>query len=284
VRVDQRASVAIFTRGDRTAAVYRFKGVPYKPYLQELRTPGGMNVLADSPPDHIHHHGLMFAVGVDEVDYWAEEAKANVGRQLTELAETGTGPTHVWLESVVEWREPGGDLALTENRRIGMPASEDPRIGPTLMTWRSELRANRDVQLWGRHYFGLGMRFVASMSGATTFLHAGGVEGRVYRGDERLTPGRWCAARGDVEGKPVTVAMFDHPLNPRHPATWFTMAEPFAFLSATQNLEAQPHELRSDDDTLSLRYGIAAWDGHVDRDEIEAAYERWISHDDRRAP
>jgi hypothetical protein len=119
------------------------------------------------------------------------------------------------------------------------------------------------------------MRLVASMSGTAEFLHADGTAGPVYRGDERLTPGRWCAVLGRVDGKPVTVAMFDHPANPRHPATWFTMAQPFAFLGATEALEAQPRELPADE-TLALRYGIAAWDGHVPREEIEATYVRWI--------
>jgi hypothetical protein len=53
------------------------------------------------------------------------------------------------------------------------------------------------------------------------------------------------------------------------------MAKPFAFLCATENLEAQPRQLPADE-TLALRYGIAAWDGHVLYDEIEATYARWI--------
>ena len=51
----------------------------FKPYVKHLFTPGGVNVLLDSPPDHIHHHGLMFAVGIDGVDFWAETGE--VGRQ-----------------------------------------------------------------------------------------------------------------------------------------------------------------------------------------------------------
>ena len=41
---------------------YRYGDVPFKPYIKELYTPGGLNILLDAPPDHLHHHGLMFAL------------------------------------------------------------------------------------------------------------------------------------------------------------------------------------------------------------------------------
>ena len=35
---------------------YRHSDVPFKPYVKELFTPSGVNVLLDAPPDHLHHH------------------------------------------------------------------------------------------------------------------------------------------------------------------------------------------------------------------------------------
>lgn len=51
---------------------YKYKQVPFKPYVQELYTPSGLNILLDSPSDHVHHRGVMFAVGVDNISFWEE--------------------------------------------------------------------------------------------------------------------------------------------------------------------------------------------------------------------
>ena len=74
----------------------------------------------------------------------------------------------------------------------------------------------------------------------------------------------------------VTVAMFDHPDNPRHPATWFTMPSSFAYLSATLNLEKEPMVL-SESQELDLTYAVAAWDGKIAAQEIQKTYENWLS-------
>jgi hypothetical protein len=113
------------------------------------------------------------------------------------------------------------------------------------------------------------------MDGKATFLNADNRAGEIYQGDERLTFSRWCALHGTVGGKPVTAAMFDHPANLRHPARWFTMALPFAYLAATLDLDARPYVLKGPA-PLDLRYGVALWDGHVEAAKIETAYQRWV--------
>ncbi|MBW7939136.1 MAG: hypothetical protein H3C63_10135, partial [Candidatus Omnitrophica bacterium] len=46
-----------------------------------------------------------------------------------------------------------------------------------------------------------------------------------------------------------------HKDNPRFPATWFTMTQPFAYLSATLNLSREPLAVKKGED-LDLRYLI----------------------------
>ena len=72
LRVKQESSTVSVSGGDRPVLRYRYDRVPMKPYVDQLFTPGGVQVLRDSPHDHKHHHGLMFAVAVDGVDFWAE--------------------------------------------------------------------------------------------------------------------------------------------------------------------------------------------------------------------
>jgi len=101
-----------------------------------------------------------------------------------------------------------------------------------------------------------------------------GQQGTIFRGEERLVEADWCAYTALVDGKPVTVAMFDHPDNPR-PATWFTMKTPFAYLSATMRTHEKPLEIKTNQ-TLWVRYGIAVWDGTRDRVVIERTYKKWL--------
>ena len=95
----------------------------------------------------------------------------------------------------------------------------------------------------------------------------------MYRGEERLVRSRWCAYTVKADGKDVTVAMFDSPENVRHPATWFTMHKPFAYLSATQKLHEQPLEI--DKKGLGVCYGVALWDEAVKPERIEKLYQTW---------
>jgi hypothetical protein len=119
------------------------------------------------------------------------------------------------------------------------------------------------------------MRFVESMNKTGTFLNASGQPGDIVRGEERVVRANWCAYAAEADGHPATVAMFDHPANARHPATWFTLREPFAYLSATLNLWKEPLKIEAGQ-KLDLCYGVAVWDGRVEPAKIEALYQRWL--------
>jgi len=146
-----------------------------------------------------------------------------------------------------------------------------------LVDWRTLLKlptGAEEARLTGSHYFGLGMRFVRSMDKNGTFVLSESDEGEVVRGDEKLYRGRWCAYTANVEGKTVTVAIFSHTGN-RRATTWFTMKDPFAFLSATMNLHKAPVTLKAGQ-RISLVYGIAAWDGKIEPAQIERTYQLWL--------
>jgi hypothetical protein len=257
---------------------YRYGGDLYKPYVAKLFSPSGVNVLRDQIADHPHHHGLMFAVSVDGVDFWAETKAC--GREVSNsIHEVKDGPEvfphPVSWENQILWVGPNGTLAM-ETRKITTYRRRD--LGASLLTWHTRLAASAgtpSIKLSGSHYFGLGMRFVQSMDGADDFFTpAGKAAGETVRGNERLVRGKWCAYAAEVDGKPVTVAMFDHLENVR-PAWWFIMAKPFAYLSATLNLHREPLVVEAGK-PLMLTYGVAVWDGKVKAEEIEKLYARWL--------
>ena len=275
--VNQTPDTIWIRAGERPLLEYRFGNVPYKPYVKQWFTPGGVNILRDSPSDHKHHHAMMYAVGVDGINFWEEAG--NPGKQLhrgfdrvgtfarPEAAEAG-------FTERLDWVAADGRLLLRERRTLKALMGEMPDA--SVLIWKSRFTPpGRDVELTGRHYFGLGLRFVESMDRVGQFLSADGKPGETVRGTERLVPARWIAYTAPVEGKPVTVALFDHPANPRFPAGKFTMTQPFSYMSATLDLKAKPLPLKADA-TLDLRYAVVLWQRETKPAEVEAFYRRWV--------
>ncbi len=281
MRVATDRDVVYITTGERTLMRYRYKDVPYKPYVDQLFSPSGVNILLDAPHDHLHHHALMYAVKADGVNFWEEQQAP--GRQAHRTfddvkVDTRQDVPFAGFSERLDWVNPGsGKLLLAEERTIEASCLAGPKV--TFLTWQSAFKpaeGRESVTLTGAHYHGLGLRFIRSMDTNGEFRNADGKAGTVFRGEERLVRSRWCAYTAEADGKQVTVAMFDHPKNERHPATWFTMSKPFAYLSATLNLHEQPLKVVADE-PLTLRYAVAIWDGRIETDEIENAYKGWTA-------
>jgi hypothetical protein len=278
--ISQDDKTILVKADDREVLEYRCAESPNKPYLRQLFSPNGVQILRDSPSDHKHHHALMFAVKADNVDFWGEKAGDGVEKSLgieSMNTTTADGVGQAELVQKIDWIDPQKDRAvLRESRRL--EAHFSPELKATLISWHTTLEpaeGKESVVLGGEHYFGLGMRFVESMDAEGDFLNSEKREGESVRGSEKLTPARWCAYRSKADGKPVTVALFDSPKNPRHPNKFFTM-RPFAYLAATMNLWKEPMTLAADK-PLELTYGIAVWDGSIEPAEIEKTYRQWLN-------
>jgi len=283
LRVEADQSAVVFKLADKPLAKYQYVENPAKPYLAELYSPGGVNVLRDSPIDHKHHHGLMFAVAVDGVDFWAEGDKYGLQKHREgEEPRVIERDDRSWAVGTqkLDWVAPPNDkLLLQETRTMVVSRVTDSKatlVGGQLVL---ETPPGKDsVTLTGSPYFGLGMRFVQSMDKDGTFLNADGKTGVKGTNEARSA---WCAYSASADGKPVTVAMFDLPQNPRHPATWFTMDEGFAYMAATLNLSKEPLKIQSGK-PLVLRYAVAVWDGKVEKAQIDQLYQRVVKLAERK--
>ena len=267
---------------DHSLFCYQYEQVPFKPYVRELFTPAGVNILRDAPPDHPHHHGLMFAAAMDGVSFWGEKTEP-IGRQAHRSI------AKMWVDKVdglpragfcerIDWiNSHSKELMLQEYRTIEIQKVQGQSA--SLLTWRSVLEPSAEKKtatITGARYQGLGMRFVQSMDTDGDFFIADDKKGKVFRDEERLVRSRWCAYTAKADGKSVTVAMFDPPENPRYPASWFTMTKPFAYLSSAMNLNKQPLKIEQHK-PLKLCYGVALWDGRVEKDEVEKLYRLWLN-------
>jgi hypothetical protein len=108
------------------------------------------------------------------------------------------------------------------------------------------------------------------------FFNSDDKAGELIPGGQLLTPVKWMAYTAQLDGKPVTVAVFDHPDNMRFPGKKFTMTAPFAYLAATLNASQEPLTVKAGA-PLDLCYGVALWDGAVDKATVEKLYQRWLA-------
>jgi len=234
----------------------------FKPYVIKLNTPEGINILRDVPIDHLHHHALMFAIKVDDVNFWEEYNPVDYGRQETTSIVETKGEK---VESTLTWTTGVGKPLVLEKRTITATVID----GATALDWTSVFSlppGKEKAVLGGNQYHGLGMRFVQPMDIGKYIVpsDAGEREGN-------LTPCRWMAYTAKVDGKAVTVALFDMKGNPR-PMLAFTMGgngREFAYLSATTNLHREPITL-TPDKPITFRYKLLLWDGEKTQAEIES--------------
>ncbi len=274
VRGDERVMI----RSDQQILCrYKYGGVPWKPYVEELYTPTGVNILRDAPSDHLHHHGLMFAIKVDGVNFWEEATSP--GLQKTEdtwdvQSSQNSLRSHGGFTTRITWiNSADSSVLLKEERTLWLAVNPEPKA--TVLGWKSRftLPEGKDTaELTGTNYHGLGMRFPVSMDKDGAFLNSDGQTG-VEGTNDKKSP--WCAYSALADNRPVTVAMFDHKDNPRFPATWFTMTQPFAYLSATLNLSREPLAVKKGED-LVLRYLLVLMDGQMNADAIRTIGTKWL--------
>ncbi len=268
-----REPAAIVATSDgRPMFEYRFApGAAFKPYIFQMYSPGGVPVLRDAPVDHIHHHGLMFAVAVNGTTFWEEVINqvAIGGHQIPRETDVSGG----CIRQLLDWKTPAGEFVLRETRSI------QPLANPaaTLLTWRCRLETppgRESVALSGHPYYGLGARLLESMDKVCKFSNSSGLPGEIVRGDLHLVPASWVACTGPTpDGRVVTMAIFDHPGNFRYPSQKFTMAVPFAYIATTLNWK-EPFPLKAGE-PLDLCYGVAVWDGEIPPEQIENACRLW---------
>jgi hypothetical protein len=267
-----RESVRVLA-GESLVARYRHGGAIRKPYLAELSLPGGPNILLDSPPDHPHHHGLMFACVADGVNFWEEGEKGGREAHLAFAAlrvETRRGAEAAVLVEKLRWEDASGLPILDEERSLTV--FEPARPEAQLLLWESRLSpaAGRpSVTLSASPYHGLGLRFARSMDRGGRFFSSGGGEGVSGTNEKEAS---WCAYSAEAApGWPVTLALLDGPANPRHPSRWFTMDDPFAYLSATQAIGARPVTV-CPGDAFVLAVGVALFRERAAATRLERAY------------
>ncbi|MBL9134999.1 MAG: PmoA family protein [Verrucomicrobiales bacterium] len=245
--MDPSLGRAQLTFRGRPLMTYVFAGEQFKPYVQALHTLRGENVIRDAPSDHLHHHGLMYAIRVNGANFWEERAPA--GRQIAlgpptlTVARTDTGLPSAWLVQELDWQTSDGSgpavTLLHERREIRLTVN--PGVEEVALEWRSQFEVDRGVEravLHGADYHGLGIRFPEEFDKVAEFQNSEGVPySEAQTWDVR--PAAWTAVSGRVSGREAMLVLAGHPSN-AGVGSFFSMRNAFAYLTATQSLGRQP--------------------------------------------
>ena len=289
LQVQQHTAAAAWSVQHRghTLFTYAFAPGKFKPYVQEMATVEGFNILRDAPFDHLHHHALMFAIRVNGINFWEEVPGCGVQKPVqTADPKVGVSPAglpQASLTQVLHWLAPQDAFqpdttarALLVERRTLTLTVDEPRREVALQ-WRSEFevgQATNEVTLGGANYYGLGARFLQELDPiAAHFTATGPLDLANNRQDVSQHP--WAAVAFDRAGTPVTFAMFGAPKNTGGAPWFFSMKTPFAYLSATQRLDQQPLKCVRGD-RFQLDYLVVVQSGIAGKDQLEARYQRWM--------
>ncbi len=272
-------------RGQRLLT-YAFASNQFKPYVRALFSLAGDNVLRDAPPDHLHHHGLMYAMRVNGVNFWEETGQPGYQRPLEELSHrTGLDPSGLpgatfsqllgWVTQKDHAAPDPASVALLLERRT-LTVTVDERLGEVAVVWQGDFALGKgvtQVTLAGSNYNGLGLRLPAAFDHGARFQNS---EGRPYSGPGRqdVMPARWGSVTGSIQGREITVGLLARPAETKGVTKFFTMLDPFAYLAVTQGLDQTPLEY-SAGDKFSVRYLLVVYSAARTPEFLRERQERW---------
>ncbi len=288
ISIDSKVDVGqlVVNYKGRKLLVYAFATNQFKPYVRELYTLRGENVLRDSPPDHQHHHGLMYAVYVNGINFWEERDAPGIEKHVelplhTARIDADGTPVGSFTE-IIHWLAPTNKTAsdtlaaalLIEQRTLTVTVDEKNQ--EVALVWDSAFQVGPNagkVTIHGPNYDGLGLRLPESFNHVAKFQNSAD---QPYTGQnsQNVIAARWTSVTGVMDGRDVMLVLCGRPDNARGDGFFFSMLDPFAYLSATQGVDKKPLEY-SAGDKFNLSYLLTVHSENKPPEFVRQRYERW---------
>ena len=258
---------------------YLFNPRQAKPYVAEFSAPGDHNILRDAPFDHLHHHGLMYAIKVNGLNFW-EEVPGNGVERVVETSASASGNTAT-LQQTIHWVAPADAFIantapaalLIEHRTLVLTVNASAR--ESALEWKAEFEVGKktnDVTLTGATYHGLGMRFRQDLDKLADHSYAGRKPDLVNR--QEVSPAKWASVSFAAPDHPATIALVPHPTNARGDGMFFGMLTAFPYLSATQGLDKEPLVYHSGD-KFTISYLVLLYPEIKTTEAVDSRANRW---------
>jgi len=296
---------------------YIWPGTLKKPTLYPIVSGGGVVLTRGFPPavgergDHPHHVGLWFNYGdVNGYDFWNHSSAIvdparleKMGRIIhSGVTKMDDGRGHAELGVKTRWvTAQNGTPLVDEETTFTFRASADGLRTIDRATYLTA--AGQDVAFTDNKEGLLGLRVRRALedpaekggefvdaAGKVTKVEAfdsTGVTG-VYTSSEGKTGGKvwgtrgkWTTLEGTVDGRPVTIAILDHPGNPGFPTYWHARgyglfaANPLGQAVFSEGKEKLNFTLKRGQNQL-FRYRVLIADRALSPEDMETQYKTWI--------
>ncbi len=258
-------------------------GIPMTRNFPMRRVPGEAS-------DHPHHRSLWFAHGdVNGIDFWADGD--NRGRIVHEaILATEASPNGAVITARNRWVAPDGRTVCTDERTMrfsGTPSARCIDIAITLIASEGELRLGdtKEGTMAIRMHPNLRLRNDPGRGVTTANGKAINSEGQ-RDGDLWGKRARWIDYHGQIDGKTVGIAIFDHPDNPRHPTWWH--ARDYGLVAANplgiHDFERKPagtgDMVIPAGERVTFRWRFVFHEGDAETADIEGMYDAWLRQND----
>ena len=279
---------------NRRVMLYAFKADQFKPYVRELNALGGVKMLRDAPSDHLHHHGLMYAIRVNGHNFWEETGEPGHERSVRLTpGQAGRGPDGLPQASfahLIHWiahrdrmlADTTAAALLIERRTITVAVDEANQ--EVALLWQADFEVGSGsggkAVLSGSNYNGLGMRLPQSFDRVAGFRNS---DNRPYNpaSQQTVLAARWSAVAATVDGKAAMMAVFALPEATRGTTKFFSMLEPFAYLAVTQSLNEAPLECLGRD-RFSLKYLVTVYPATKSPEFLDERHAAWARRSNRQ--
>lgn len=295
---------------------YLYPSTLQKPVLYPIRSANGLVVTRGYPlepragerADHPHHVGHWFNYGdVNGYDFWGhsdetpKERKAKAGTIVHKaITRASSGADRGELAVRADWTLADGSTLLQEETRFVFAGTPERRTIDRTTTWTA---ASGPVTFNDTKEGAFGIRVARALDHPSTAREAlvsasnpketerrvdtSGVATGKYIGSDGKTGeevwgtrGPWMGLTGTVDGKPVTVAILDHPSNHGHPTYWHARGYG---LFAANPLGRQGYDPKQPPTSLTLKPGesvtfrhrILVVDDSLTREELQKAYDEF---------
>jgi hypothetical protein len=261
-----------------------------KPILYPIHAPGQIAMTRDWPMvedtdgeshDHPHHKSMWISHEISGVDFWAEKG----GSVKTESVETSFAgnPTNVFRANSKWVKKSDGKTLLTDQTTYWFGGDKTSRWINCLIDYQGThgefqfddtkeglfaIRTHPDLRLKANSKKGVDKVFGNA-------INSHGVTDKDVWGK----PAKWMLYFGTVNGKPASIAMYDHPTNLRHPTTWhardygLVTANPFGMHHFLGKEKGAGIFKVAKGDSLQLRYRVEFFAGIATPETVEAKFQ-----------
>jgi hypothetical protein len=246
--------------------------------------PGSVN----ESHDHAHHKSMWISHKINGVDFWSEKGgsirtktvttkfndrtdnailttsdwmqKGNQRRILSDQTVYWFGGDQKsrWIQCFVKFQATDGDVRFDDTKEGLFAIRTHPHLRLTAAATGGAAAVD--------HAFG-------------NVINSEGITGKAVWGKRA----RWMLYFGRINDQPVSIAMFDHPTNLRHPTPWhardygLVAANPFGLHHFLGQEKGSGAYTLPSGESLELRYRVEFFDGIASPETIEEKYDQFAS-------